>query len=289
MARIRTVKPEFFRHEKLQDLEVKNPGQYIMMVFQGLWSLCDSKGKFIYRPRTIKLDILPFIPFDMDKTLSILIDEKFVKIYEVDGEKYGRIPTFNDHQRLTGKELSEGEKYPDPTEIDEGSSGEAVEKQQGSIRETTEKHPDVQEGKRKGKDYIHLCECVCEIFGREYQKPPDRMPALANWYKTIEQQAQKLLEVWPEDVAIRQVKAYMKHCDSTNRKRIGLPYKVADTLLASDWLGLSAPDPVPKAKNQYDEAEYNLTLWTREAWLKHYEQKIRADPKFREHFNIKTA
>lgn len=130
----------------------------------------------------------------------------------------------------------------------------------------------------------HLHECVCEIFGREYQKPPDRMPALANWYKTIEQQAEKLLEAWPEDVAIRQVKAYMKHCDATNRKRIGLPYKVADTLMSADWIGLSAPDPVPKNKNQFEEAEYNLTLWTREAWLKHYEQKIRADPKFREHF-----
>ena len=44
MARIRTIKPEFFRHESLQDLEIANPGMYPMMVFEALWGHCDSKG-----------------------------------------------------------------------------------------------------------------------------------------------------------------------------------------------------------------------------------------------------
>lgn len=141
------------------------------------------------------------------------------------------------------------------------------------------------EKEKKENTNTHLYECVCEIFGREYKPPPDRMPALANWYQSVEQQAEKLLEAWPEDVAIRQVKAYLRHCDATNRKKIGTVYKIAETLLSADWIGLNTPDPVPKVKDTYEEASYNLTLWTPEAWKKHYAEKIRGDPKFREHFN----
>lgn len=143
MARIRTVKPSFFRHEELQELEVQNPGSYIMLVFQGIWTLSDSKGRFLYKPRQMKLDILPFIPFDFESTLKILEMNGFIEVYEVDGVKYGRVPTFLEHQRLTGKESLEGEKYPDP-------NGETEGKQQGSTGETPEKHPVAQEEEGKG-------------------------------------------------------------------------------------------------------------------------------------------
>lgn len=135
------MKPDFFRHEKLQDLEVKNPGKYIMLVFEGLWGLCDSRGRFIFNPRMIKLDVLPFIPFDMEDTLGILVNEAFIEKYEVDGVCYGRIPTFNEHQRLSGKEVTEGEKYPD-----------ARVKRKRSSREASGKHPDAQEGKGREKE-----------------------------------------------------------------------------------------------------------------------------------------
>jgi hypothetical protein len=54
MARIRSVKPEFFRHEQLQDLEFNHPGMYPMFVFEGLWNICDRQGVFLYKPRQIK-------------------------------------------------------------------------------------------------------------------------------------------------------------------------------------------------------------------------------------------
>ena len=141
MARIRTVKPEFFRHEALQDLEIEHPGKYLMMVFQALWGHCDSKGRFEWRPRTLKLDILPFLPFDMATTLEILEAEKLIYRYEIDGKEYGEIRTFNAHQRLSGKELTEGEKHPAPTFDNEG-------KHRGSVREI----PESQEGKGREEE-----------------------------------------------------------------------------------------------------------------------------------------
>lgn len=148
MARIRTIKPEFFRHEGLQDLEIANPGMYPMMVFEALWGHCDSRGRFEWKPRTLKLDILPFLPFDMAVTLSILEGAGMLHKYTVDGKEYGAIHTFEKHQRLSGKELNEGEKHPAPSENDTESNREATGKQQGSVGEI----PESQEGKGREEE-----------------------------------------------------------------------------------------------------------------------------------------
>lgn len=151
MARIRTIKPDFFRHELLQDLEIAHPGMYPMMVFEALWGHCDSKGRFEWKPRTLKLDILPFLPFDMATTLGILEDAGMLHKYAVDGKEYGVIHTFEKHQRLSGKELTEGEKHPAPYVYDTESVCETTGKQSGSVEEI----PESQEGKGmewKGKE-----------------------------------------------------------------------------------------------------------------------------------------
>lgn len=148
MARIRTIKPEFFRHEILQDLEIANPGMYPMMVFEALWGHCDSKGRFEWKPRMLKLDILPFLPFDMSVTLEILETSGMLHKYEVEGKQYGIIHSFEKHQRLSGKELTEGEKYPNPFDLKEEINNESSVKQRGSAREI----PESQEGKGREEE-----------------------------------------------------------------------------------------------------------------------------------------
>jgi len=127
MARIRTIKPDFFRHEGLQDLEAANPGLYPMMVFAGLWGHCDKAGRFVWNARMLKLDILPFLNFDMEHVLSVLEQAGFINKYEVDGKEYGEIPSFSEHQRINGKEAQEPEKHPGNPENQSGSDGEALE------------------------------------------------------------------------------------------------------------------------------------------------------------------
>lgn len=159
MARIRTIKPEFFRHEAIQDLEADNPCSHVMLVFAALWGHCDSNGVFEYRPRQLKLDILPFLDFSMQATLQLLVDAGFVVQYETEGKTYGYIKSFCEHQRLTGKEASEGVKYPfNPSLISEVQSknSETVGNQQDTNSETLGKHwgsigeiPDAQEKERE--------------------------------------------------------------------------------------------------------------------------------------------
>lgn len=138
MARIRTIKPEFFRHGELQDLETANPGKHPMLVFAGLWCHCDKNGRFALDPRQLKLDILPFMNFDMAETIALLEGAGFIRRYEADGKSYGAVPTFSQHQRISGKESENTGKHPAP-------SWEATGKHQGSTREATRKQPGAQE------------------------------------------------------------------------------------------------------------------------------------------------
>lgn len=159
MARIRTIKPQFFRHELLQDLEQANPCKYIMLTFLGLLTQCDSKGRFENKPRTLKLDILPFLDFDIATTLKILADNNFIEFYEVDNKKYGAVVNFEKHQRINGKEAQEGERFPEKplntegydreeTENNQVSNGEEMGKQQGSTQ--------LPRNKERGKEiYTH--------------------------------------------------------------------------------------------------------------------------------------
>jgi hypothetical protein len=136
LARIRTIKPEFYRDEDLQDLERGNPGQHTMLVFSGLWGHCDKNGNFEWRPRTLKLDVLPFLDFEMADTLELLQVAGFIEKYTVDGKDYGHIPTFDSHQRISGKEAQEGAKFPDVSQRTDGEAAEKhLERQEGKGRE----------------------------------------------------------------------------------------------------------------------------------------------------------
>jgi hypothetical protein len=104
VARIRSVKPVFFRHKKLQQLETEYVELRPMLTFEGLWTIADREGRFIWDPDTLKLDILPFVPFSIGLALNLLYEHGFIFRYEVKGKVYGVIPTFIEHQRPNNKE-----------------------------------------------------------------------------------------------------------------------------------------------------------------------------------------
>ena len=130
-------------------MERKNP--YAMLIFEGLWGHCDKNGNFEWRPRQLKLDILPFLEFDMAEKLDALCAAGFIKKYTHGDKTYGEIQTFEKHQRINGKEKTEPGKYPKAEIYDEGSNWEALGKQRGSTGEATGTAGREEEGKRKGK------------------------------------------------------------------------------------------------------------------------------------------
>lgn len=103
MGRIRTVKPEFFIHEGLQEMQLDSK-MPLMLVFLGLLTQADREGRFKWQPKILKLAILPFIPFDMETALDRLVASGHLRKYEVDGRVYGDVPTFADHQNINSHE-----------------------------------------------------------------------------------------------------------------------------------------------------------------------------------------
>lgn len=178
MARIRSVKPAFFRHEALQDLERAHPGAYVMLVFEGLWGHCDKHGVFQWRPRQLKLDILPFLDFEMADTLTVLQDAGFLVQFKAHGQPYGYIPTFNDHQRINGKEAKDDSPLPPPP----GSIREAVGKHQGSAGDELVG----QEGKGKGREQEKEQErmnAAFEQFWLDYPRKVSKDAARKEWLR----------------------------------------------------------------------------------------------------------
>lgn len=103
MARIRTIKPDFFRHEGLYEAE-QQERLPLRVAFAGLWTVADREGRFIWSPRALKLDCLPYDEVDFSRVLDALWTRGFVVKYTVEEREYGYIPSWNNHQVINNRE-----------------------------------------------------------------------------------------------------------------------------------------------------------------------------------------
>lgn len=102
--RIRTVKPEFFQHGALYDAETAE-GLPLRLAFAGLWCMADREGRFEWKPRELKLHILPYDEVDFARVLHVLETRGFIGTYTAaDGRSYGWIPSFTRHQVINNRE-----------------------------------------------------------------------------------------------------------------------------------------------------------------------------------------
>lgn len=103
MGRIRTVKPELASHEGLFDLEV-DTGLPIRFAWAMLPTVCDREGRFVWRPRTLKAQVLPHDDLDFSRVLDAWLTRGFLVRYRVGDAWYGWLPTFTKHQVVNPKE-----------------------------------------------------------------------------------------------------------------------------------------------------------------------------------------
>ena len=137
--RIRTIKPEFFKHEGLAELAPLE-----RLLFVGLWCMADANGVLPYRPKRIKIEVLPYDDLDVSQAIPRLVSGDYLRTYRVDGEDFLQVVNWHRHQRIQGKEREHGARYPlPPGDLEK-------KKRSGNDGETPETHPVAQE--RKGKD-----------------------------------------------------------------------------------------------------------------------------------------
>ncbi|KZZ72373.1 hypothetical protein A3765_28615 [Oleiphilus sp. HI0130] len=147
MARIRSIKPEYFKHLKLFELE-EETGLPLRVAFSALWTVADREGRFVWIPRQLKIDCLPYDEVDFSRVLDALSTRDFVRKYTVNGVEYGVIPAFKEHQVINNRESES--KLPDPSN-DEGLTRDS----RVTDASTTPAQGKGKEGKgreRKGKD-----------------------------------------------------------------------------------------------------------------------------------------
>lgn len=127
MARIRSIKPEFWNDRKLARLS-----RDARLLYVALWNYSDEHGRLHGDSRYVKGHCLPYDDdlslSDVDGLLSELEQAGRVQRYEHDGDPYLFLPTLSKHQRL--ESAKQPSRLPKPTtlSVDAEKSAESADK-----------------------------------------------------------------------------------------------------------------------------------------------------------------
>lgn len=105
MARIRTIKPEFFTSD---DICALSP--LARLLYIGLWCEADREGRLEWMPRVFKRRYLPDDDCDIEEVCKELLKRDLVRLY---GEDLAYIPTFLTHQKPNPREADSTRAAPD--------------------------------------------------------------------------------------------------------------------------------------------------------------------------------
>jgi len=94
VARIRTIKPEFFLNEQLASCEIAD-----RLLFIGLWTQADRAGRLEDRPLRLKAALFPYDDLNIDQALGRLTNAGLIVRYEGHSAPLISIPTWEKHQQ----------------------------------------------------------------------------------------------------------------------------------------------------------------------------------------------
>lgn len=104
MARIRTIKPEFFTSE---DIVALSPMARLLYI--AIWCEADKEGRLLWKPKTFKMRYFPADECDILALCEELVDAGLVRLY---GEGLAFVPRFTTHQHINPRETASS--LPDP-------------------------------------------------------------------------------------------------------------------------------------------------------------------------------
>lgn len=96
MARIRTIKPEFFTSEDIVQLS-----PHARLLYIATWCEADKEGRLQWKPLTLKIRYFPVDDVDIRALCEELIDAGLVVPY---GDGLAYIPKFGAHQHINPRE-----------------------------------------------------------------------------------------------------------------------------------------------------------------------------------------
>lgn len=100
MARIRTIKPEFFTSSDILELS-----PFARLFYVSLWCEADREGLLSWSPNTLKFRYFPADKVDIEVLAQELIGQQLITILVgSDGKEYAEIPSFKSHQVINNRE-----------------------------------------------------------------------------------------------------------------------------------------------------------------------------------------
>ena len=108
MARIRTIKPEFWTSEQVVECSPT-----ARLLFIGLWNFCDDAGNHPASAKTIKMQVFPGddLPLSsVESLLQELVNNGLLDRYDADGKQYFHVTGWH-HQKIEKPSI----KYPKPS------------------------------------------------------------------------------------------------------------------------------------------------------------------------------
>lgn len=95
MARIRTVKPEYWTDERVGECSVS-----ARLLFIATWNFADDHGGLDRSAKQLKAQAFPYDNIDCELLVQELLNQGLLIEYEVDGKKYLHIKGFRTHQKV---------------------------------------------------------------------------------------------------------------------------------------------------------------------------------------------
>lgn len=185
MARIRTIKPEFWTSEQIVNCSI--PAR---LLFIGLWNFCDDAGIHPASSQRLKMEVFPgdsMTTEEIDKLISELLTQKLLIKYKVEEKTYWQVTGWH-HQKID----KPNQKYPLPNTPLLLSESSPTSRQPVDELSTI---PRLSKRKGKGKD---IEEDICQVasatqsVSSENSTTSKVQEIFLHWQKTLNHPKAKL-------------------------------------------------------------------------------------------------
>lgn len=139
MARLRTVKPEFWTSEQVMECS-----PITRLLFIGLWNFCDDGGNHPASSVTLRAEVFPgdkhpVSTDDVQKCITELLEHALIVEYEANNKRYWHVTGWH-HQKIDKPTF----KYPKPQ--NQGAIAEDSGSNQGAIADTSRRRGEERNG-----------------------------------------------------------------------------------------------------------------------------------------------
>ncbi len=223
MARIRTIKPDFWTDETLSECSVS-----ARMLFIASWTFADDHGSLERSAKQLRAQAFPYDDLDCEVLIRELLAAGVLIEYEVDGKKYLHIKGFDKHQKVNRESLPKFPKYADSLRTHSLPQEDSMSAQVVLTEDSLRARPSSLEG--KGRERESAPHCVPEP-----SPPPDGLDPEA-WERWVDYRKQIRKPLKPASIPAAQKSLAAFGSDQAT---------VVEQSIANGWQGIFAPKSAP--------------------------------------------